>query len=67
MSLMVVTINNLSPALDHKSGEVQVIAKALEDAAHAVQGAQGNLLSGGLTYNGGSIGSWTYIPQASLP
>jgi hypothetical protein len=74
MSLMVVTINNLSPALEHKSGEVAVIANALHAAATAVQAAQGNLTSGNLTvpHTGGAgdpvvIGSWTYTPQASLP
>ena len=49
MSLMVVTINNLSPALEHKSGEVAVIANASHAAARAVQAAPSNLTSGNLT------------------
>lgn len=68
MSLMVVTINNLSPALDRKSSEVAVIAQALHIAATGVQGAQGNLTSGNIIGNGGAVlGTWTYTPQASLP
>ena len=71
---MVVTINNLSPALEHLSGEVAVVVSRLHAAAQAVQAAQGNLTSGNLTIprSGGVgdpvvIGSWTYTPQASLP
>jgi hypothetical protein len=73
VSLFTLTINNLSPALEHKSGEVAVIANALHAAAQAVQGAQGNLTSGNLTVphpagvgDPTNIGSWTYTPQASL-
>jgi hypothetical protein len=74
MSLFTLTINNLSPALEHKSGEVAVIANALHAAATAVQAAQGNLTSGNLTipHAGGvgdpvTIGSWAYVAQGSLP
>lgn len=48
MSLFTLTINNLSPALEHKSGEVAVIAGALAAAAQAVQAAQGNATSGNI-------------------
>jgi hypothetical protein len=68
MSLMVVTINNLSPALERKSAEVAVIAQALGIAAQNLQGAQGNLTSGNIIGNGGVVlGSWVYTPQGSLP
>jgi hypothetical protein len=34
MSLAVITVNNQSPALDHKASEVALIARALELAAN---------------------------------
>ena len=74
MSLFTLTINNLSPALEHKSGEVAVIANALHAAATAVQAGQGNITSGNLSvpHPGGvgdpvTIGSWSYVAQGSLP
>lgn len=69
MSIAVITINNLSPALEHKSGEVAVIAQALTEAARAIQVAQGTVTSGNITVRGNNeiIGTWAYTPQASLP
>jgi hypothetical protein len=74
MSLFTLTITALPQNLEHKTGEVAVIANALHAAATAVQGAQGNLTSGNLTvpHTGGAgdpvtIGSWSYVAAASLP
>jgi hypothetical protein len=66
MALFTVSISNLSPALDHKSQEVQKIAMYLERAAQAVQSAQGNVTSGNiLDSNNVVAGTWSYTPQAS--
>jgi hypothetical protein len=65
MSLCVVTINNLSPALDKKFQEVQVIARGLALASQAIQGAGGQQTSGNITDAGVLLGSWAYTPQAS--
>lgn len=66
MSLCVVTINNLSPALDKKFQEVQVIARGLALATQAISGAGGQQTNGNIATDGGAvIGSWTYTPQAS--
>lgn len=68
MSLAVITINNPSPALDHKTGEVGIIAQALHEAARAIQSQQGNATSGNIIGNGGAtLGTWIYTPVASLP
>lgn len=68
MSLAVITINNPSPALDHKSSEVAIIAQALHEAARAIQSAQGTVTSGNIIGNGGAtLGTWVYTPVASLP
>jgi hypothetical protein len=66
MSLMVVTINNLSPAMDHKFQEVERIARYLHFAAQAVQSAQGQVTSGNILDNSNTVmGTWIYTPQAS--
>jgi hypothetical protein len=66
MSLCVVTINNLSPALDKKFQEVQVIARGLALAAQAISGAGGQAASGNITTDGAVVlGTWTYTPQAT--
>jgi hypothetical protein len=66
MSLCVVTINNLSPALDKKFQEVQEIARALSLAAQAINSAGGQQTSGNILDSGAVlVGSWTYTPQAS--
>ena len=65
MSLAVITINNLSPALDKKFQEVQVVARGLELAAQAIRGAGGQVTSGDILNDGAAvIGTWTYTPQA---
>lgn len=67
MSLFVLTINNLSPALDKKNQEVTVIQQYAEQALYAVRAAGGAVTSGNITAPGGAtvVGSWTYTPQAS--
>jgi hypothetical protein len=66
MPLAVVTVNNASPALDRKAQEVQVVARALELAAHAIRKAGGATTSGNIIADGGvTVGTWTYTAQAS--
>lgn len=66
MALFTLTVNNQSPALEHKSSEVAVIARALGIAAQLVQSQGGLVTSGNITVDGGvNIGSWTYTPQAT--
>ena len=65
MALCVVTVNNLSPALDKKFQEVQVIARALALAAQAISGPGGQVTSGNIIGDGGvTLGTFTYTPQA---
>jgi hypothetical protein len=66
MSLAVITVNNLSPALDKKFQEVQVIARALELAAQSIRGAGGAATSGNIVDTGAVVlGTFAYTPQAS--
>ena len=66
MALAVITVNNLSPALDKKFQEVQVIARALDLAEAAIRGAGGQTASGNIIGDGGvTLGTWTYVAQAS--
>jgi hypothetical protein len=66
MSLCVVTINNLSPQLDKRFQEVQVVERALDLAQSAIRGAGGQATSGNINGDGGVLlGTWTYTPQAS--
>jgi hypothetical protein len=68
MALLSLTVNNLSPALEHKSGEAQVIARALEEAARMIQSNQALVTSGNIVLGSyGTVGSWTLVNQASLP
>jgi hypothetical protein len=66
MALAVITINNLSPALDKKFQEVQVVARGLALASQAIAGAGGQVTSGNILNDGATvIGTWTYTPQAA--
>jgi hypothetical protein len=66
MALFTLTVNNLSPALDKKFQEVQIIARALDLAESSVRGAGGQATSGNINGDGGILlGTWTYTPQAS--
>jgi hypothetical protein len=66
MSLAVITINALSPQLDKRFQEVQVVARGLALAAQAISGPGGQQTSGNIDGDGGVLlGTWTYTPQAS--
>ena len=65
MALAVVTINNLSPALDKKFQEVQIVARGLALAAQAISGAGGQSASGNIIDAGVTLGTWTYTAQAA--
>jgi hypothetical protein len=66
MAPCVVTINNLSPALDKKFQEVHAIARALRLAEQAICSANGQQTSGNIINDGATvIGSWVYSPQAT--
>jgi hypothetical protein len=66
MALFTLTVNNLSPALDKKFQETQIIARALDLAEASVRGAGGQATSGNINSDGGVLpGTWTYTPQAT--
>jgi type II secretory pathway pseudopilin PulG len=65
MALCVVTINNLSPQLDKRFQEVQVVERALNLAQSAIRGAGGQQASGNIIDAGVTLGTWTYTAQAS--
>jgi hypothetical protein len=66
MALAVITVQNLSPALDRKFQEVGFIARALDLAEQAISAPGGTVTSGNIINDGGVvIGSWIYTPQAS--
>ena len=65
MSICVVTVNNLSPALDKKFQEVQVAARALDLARQAIASAGGQSASGTITDAGVTLGTWVYTAQAT--
>jgi hypothetical protein len=65
MSLAVITVNNPSPAMDKRAGEVQVIQRALDIAANQIRGAGGASASGTMTDGGVTLGTWTYTAVAS--
>ena len=66
MALAVITVNNQSPAIDHKSSEVALIARALELAAQSIRGGGGTVTSGNIVDTGANvIGSFVYTAQAS--
>jgi hypothetical protein len=67
MSLFTLTINNLSPALDKQSHEVERLHKYLNLAIQDVRGSGGKHTSGNIVEAGGVtvVGSWTYTPQAA--
>ena len=66
MALLSLTVNNLSPVLDKRFQEVQVIARALGIAAQVLQSNGGLVTSGNIVGDGGLVlGTYTYTPQAS--
>jgi hypothetical protein len=65
MSLFVLTINNLSPALEKQHQEVAHLQSCLQSAALAVRRAGGKQTSGNISNGATVVGSWTYTPQAA--
>jgi hypothetical protein len=65
MALAVITVNNLSPALDKRFQEVQVVQRALDLAETAIRSAGGQVASGNIIDAGVTLGTWTYTAQAS--
>jgi hypothetical protein len=67
MSLFVLTINNLAPAMEKQHQEVERIHQYLNRALQDVRGSGGKHLSGNILDAGGVtvVGSWTYTPQAA--
>jgi hypothetical protein len=65
MALAVITVNNLSPVLDKRFQEVQVVQRALVIAEGQIRGAGGAVASGTMTDGGVTLGTWTYTAQAS--
>ena len=65
MPLAVITVNNLSPALEKRFQETQVISRAVALADTAIRSAGGQSASGNIIDAGVLLGSWTYTAQAS--
>ena len=65
MPLAVITINNLSPALDKRFQEVDFIARGLALASQAIQSAGGQQTSGNIATDGAVVIGRVYSPQAS--
>jgi hypothetical protein len=65
MSLFVLTINNLSPALDKQHQEVERIHRYINLAVQDVRGSGGKHPSGAISDGATVVGSWTYTPQAA--
>jgi hypothetical protein len=65
MSLFVLTINNLSPALDKQHQEVERIHRYINLAVQDVRGSGGKHASGNISDGATVVGSWTYTPQAT--
>jgi hypothetical protein len=62
-TMLTITINAPTPALDHKNSEVRFLEQAIEVARQELGGGSGNVTSG----TAGGKGSWTYTPVATLP
>jgi hypothetical protein len=67
MALFILTINNLSPALEKQHQEVERLHKYLNLAIADLRGSGGKHTSGNIVEAGGVtvVGSWTYTPQAA--
>lgn len=66
MALLSLTVNDASPQLDKRAGEVQRIARALELAAQDIRMSGGQKTTGNILDDRAAlIGSWTYTPAAS--
>jgi hypothetical protein len=67
MSLFVLTINNITPAMASKHQEMERIHQYGEIGLAAARAAGGAVTSGNIVVPGGStiVGSWVYVAQAS--
>jgi predicted phage tail protein len=65
MSLAVITVNNPSPAMDKRAGEVQIVHRALVIAENQIRSAGGAAFSGTMTEGGVTLGTWIYTAVAS--
>jgi hypothetical protein len=66
MALFVLTVNNLSVALDKQHQEAAIVHRALDLAKQDFRSSGGKKTSGNIINDGATvIGSWTYTPQAS--
>jgi hypothetical protein len=65
MPALSVTVNTISPQLDKRHQEVQVISRALELAGQSIRMAGGAVTSGNIVDAGVTLGTWTYTPAAS--
>jgi hypothetical protein len=65
MALLILTINNPSPALDKQHQEVQLIDRALSLAKMEIRANGGKKTSGNITDAGAVLGTWTYTAQAT--
>jgi hypothetical protein len=73
MPVLTVTINTPATAFVSKASETAFLENALLITANELKRNQGNVTSGGIvgpTPNGSSttsLGSWSYVPTATLP
>jgi hypothetical protein len=65
MALAVITVNNPSPVMDKRAGEVQIVQRALAIAEQQIRSAGGAASSGTMTDAGVTLGTWTYTAVAS--
>jgi hypothetical protein len=73
MTVLSITINDPSPAFEHKSSEVQYLQRVLQVLQTELGRGVGNTTSGTIrgTSAGGTpntaLGSWLYQPAATKP
>ena len=68
MSALTVTINNISPALEHKHSECDFILNALRIVETELGRGRGQITSGNIVgQNNVSLGSWTATFVGSSP
>jgi hypothetical protein len=66
MSLFVLTVNNLTTALERQHQEAQLVARALDLAKQDFRSNGGKRVSANIIDAGGAVlGTWTYVPQAT--
>lgn len=65
MPALTLTVNTISPQLDKRHQEVQVIQRALDIAENQIRAAGGASASGTMIDAGVTLGTWTYTPAAS--